>query len=52
MLVEPILIRHQTKFDQLRSQQAAERQAERNAQFAQSRGITFEQAKASLRADP
>ena len=51
-LVEPILVRHQAKFMRLRAQQSAERQAERNAQFAQSRSITFDQAKTSLREQP
>lgn len=52
LLVEPILVRHESKFAQLRAQQTAERQVERDNQFAQSRSVSFEQAKASLRADP
>lgn len=52
ILVEPILIRHESKFAQLRVQQTAERQVERDTQFALSRSITFDQAKSSLRADP
>ena len=52
VLVEPILVRHESKFMQLRAQHAGERQAERDSQFAKSRSISFEQAKTSLRADP
>ena len=51
-LVEPILVRHEAKFAQLRREQSAERQTERDAQFAQSRSITFDQARASMRAKP
>lgn len=51
-MTQPILVRHQARFDRLRTQQAAERSAERDRQFAISRNITFAQAKASLRAEP
>ena len=51
-LVEPILVRHEGKFARLRVQQTVERQVERDAQFAKSRSVTFEHAKASLLDDP
>lgn len=39
---------HRARFDALRERQAAERQAEREQQTAQRKGISFEMAKASL----
>jgi hypothetical protein len=52
MMSEPILNRYQARFDELRSQQHAERSAEREAQYARSQSITFAQAKASLQVQP
>ncbi len=51
-MTEPIMVRHQARFDQLRTTQQAERSAERQTQFEKSRTITFTDAKASLRAEP
>jgi hypothetical protein len=52
VMTEPILVRHQARFDLLRSRQQAERSAEREGQFAKSQSITYAQAKASVRAEP
>lgn len=51
-MTEPILVKQQARFDQLRAAQDLERSAEREMQFAMSRTITFAHAKASLRAEP
>lgn len=52
MVTEPILVNHEARLERLRGQQAQERKAGREAQYVQSRSISFAQAKASLRAQP
>lgn len=52
MMTEPILIRHEARFGQLRAKQTMERAAERDTQFNRTKTITYAQAKASLRSGP
>lgn len=51
-MVEPILAQHATRMARLQGQQSEERKAERGVQFAQSRSVTFAQAKESLKMVP
>jgi hypothetical protein len=51
-MVEPIMVRHKERFLALRARQSAERKHERDAQFADTRNISFAQARASFRQDP
>ena len=52
MLTEPIIVRHDKAFQKLRARQSDERMEERDRHFAETRKVTFDQAKASLTAQP
>lgn len=50
-LTDRIWTQHKTKFERLRTEQTAERQTQRAAQFDVTRSVSFEMAKASLVAE-